>query len=65
MILHLKSERVPGKPVRRLMSRLVMQLLLLTEYGACRPVIMHQDQQSMNVVLLAVHYELPVIFPSQ
>lgn len=40
------------------MSTLVMQLLLLTEYGTSRPIIMHQDQQDRLVILLAVRYKL-------
>lgn len=34
------------------MSRLVTQLLLLTEYGTSRPIIMHQDQQGRLVILV-------------
>lgn len=41
------------------MSRLVMQLLLLTEYGTSKPIIKHQDQ-GRHVILLAVHYKLPM-----
>lgn len=47
-----------------LMSRLVMQLLLLAEYGTCGPIIMHQDKRGRVVIPLVIHYKLPVTSPS-
>lgn len=46
-----------GKSVGWLMSVLVMQSLLFTEYGLSRPVFMHWDQKGKLAILLAVHYK--------